>query len=175
MLQKERQRMKLRLCNVNVMEKLSEETTCFHATLFDGNTLLCEVSNHGHGGSHNWSDWDAQKKVAAYAKTLPKRPWGFDVPDDMEKEYQPDADAVIDDLLSEVLNQQHLKKIMKKSIIVYNTVQEQIIGYDTTPKTPVTPERLRNFRAEHPDSENSIILNDMDFSEAYALYMRMVT
>jgi len=162
--------MKLRLCNVQVFEKLSEETTCFHATLFDDKTLLCEVSNHGHGGSHEWSNWDVHQKVADYAKTLPKRPWGFDVPDSMEKEYQPDADAVIDDLLTDVLHRKDLTKMMKKSIITYNTKKEQILAYDTKPKTPVTPERLAAFRRAHPDRDDSIVLNDMDFEQAYSLY-----
>lgn len=157
------------------MEKLSEETTCFTATLFDDKTYLCEVSNHGHGGSHNWSNWDVHEKVAAYAATLPKRPWGFDVPDSMEKEYQPDADAVIDDLLTEVLHRKDLTKMMKKSILAYNTKKEKLLTYDSKPKSPVTPERLKRFREAHPDRDDSILLNDMDFEQAFELYMKLAS
>lgn len=166
--------MNLNFKKLKIVEALSEETTCFVGDLYDGDIFLSEVSNRGHGGGNEWSNYEAEQKVEAYAKTLPRREWDVSgMPDGMDPTYQPDAETLVADALSDYLDRQALTNLMKKSVVAYNTIHEKIFYYDTKPKTRVTPERLKKFRDHHADRENSILLNDMPFEEAYALFRQM--
>ena len=69
--------MNLRLENVRVAERLSQETTAFTATVCLGDAVVGFVRNAGSGGSHSyhWLDRRAEAELRAWAN---KRPLPFD-------------------------------------------------------------------------------------------------
>lgn len=65
--------MNLELKNVKVHQDVSEETTCFSATVYAAGKKVGVVSNDGRGGSHryHWTDRDLGAKLEAWAETQP--------------------------------------------------------------------------------------------------------
>ncbi len=88
--------MRVEVKSVKIIKAMSEETVCFTASLYIDGKRRGEVLNRGHGACHDWSDLQARDEVERYAKTLPPKrfpeEWGGGT-------YQPDADAIIDELI----------------------------------------------------------------------------
>lgn len=59
--------------NVKIHKKLSEETTCFTATLYIDGQKAADVSNRGNGGCHlyHWFNHELETPFKEYAKSLP--------------------------------------------------------------------------------------------------------
>ena len=68
--------MNVALKNVKVNERLSEETTCFSASIYIDGVKVGEASNRGQGGSTQIRFQDSKKfsEFLAYCKTLPPLP-----------------------------------------------------------------------------------------------------
>lgn len=65
--------MKIELKNVKINARLSEETTCFSATLYVNGEKAGEVTNRGHGGPnmYHWLQPTMGKLVWEWAKSQP--------------------------------------------------------------------------------------------------------
>jgi len=100
--------MKIELKKISHNARLSEETPAFAADVWIDGKKAGEARNDGHGGSNVYYPWALADQINDYAKTLPRRPFGFG----MEGDYQPDADAVIFDLLDEHLVAKDLKRML---------------------------------------------------------------
>lgn len=75
--------MKIELKNIKTNLRASRETFYFSATVYVDGAPVSTVENDGRGGPDWWSDWDAQKRVQAYAATLPPIPASPAFPHDL--------------------------------------------------------------------------------------------
>jgi hypothetical protein len=102
--------MKIELRNVTFCARLSEETNAFAAVVYIDGKKACEVSNDGHGGPDRYSDWDVEKRINAYAKTLPPvECFGTTL--------EQNADMLIGDLFNAWLVERAVKKDLKTRIV----------------------------------------------------------
>ena len=75
--------MRIELKNIKTNTRASRETFHFSATVYVDGKRVSTVENDGRGGPDWWSDWGAQKRVQAYAATLPPIPASPDFPLDL--------------------------------------------------------------------------------------------
>lgn len=89
--------MNLELKNIKIVEKMSEETTCFHGDLYVDGVRVAHVENTGKGGCNRyvWNSREIQVKVEAWAKA---QPLDFDF--------------------------EHLDQLLGKQIMVYQVTQD---------------------------------------------------
>lgn len=111
--------MKIELRNVKYYASMSEETGCFEARFYVDGTDCGRVSNRGTGGCHEYSDWKAQARVNAYAKTLPKKTTDLMDPHDKTKRftYPQSADSLVDDALTAHLRATDLRKAIRSRVL----------------------------------------------------------
>lgn len=95
------------LKNLKIHDDMSEETTCFSASIYFDGKKIGTVQNKGRGGSHNyyWSDNEAGRRLNEWAKAQPTE-FEFDKLDQF-------IDGLIDK--AEILAQ--LKRWVKKATI----------------------------------------------------------
>jgi hypothetical protein len=98
--------MKIELKNLKINERLSEETTCFSATVYVDGKRAFEAANRGHGGCNEYRG--AYEAAAAYAATLP--PYEGRLPYDL--------DMLIDDLIEAERFERALKRDLKRVAFV---------------------------------------------------------
>ena len=85
---------------LKIHKALSEETTCFSATLYKGTTKIAEVTNRGCGGCHEypWKDRDHWTGFLDYAEAMPEahfpEEWGGGT-------YKRGIDGLVDLLVAE--------------------------------------------------------------------------
>ena len=91
--------------NYQAFPGLSQETGAFRADLYDGETKLGEVCNHGEGGAHIFFPYSLEKKVLAFAtesKEIRARLAIFAAEFDLDAEdLAEDADFVVEALIAE--------------------------------------------------------------------------
>lgn len=142
--------MKIELKNLKINERLSEETTCFSATVYVDGKRAFEACNRGHGGANEYhGDYDA---AAAYAATLP--PYTSSV-----GSLPYDLDMLIDDLIETARFERALKRDLKRVAFVEN-------GEYFLTKFAVTPDTIAAVVKHYP---TATILNTMPLADAVAL------
>lgn len=100
------------------MKSLSEETRCFSAKLQVDGKLVCEASNHGHGGpnSYHWLDASAAAQVEATAATFSE--FDFEQLDD-----------VIERMIGELELGRQAARIAKKGFAVVVLAEDAAGGF----------------------------------------------
>ena len=97
---------KITLTNVRYYESMSEETSCFEATLLADGVKLGRVSNRGHGGAHEYGfnsrDLDARIKATGHKTTLNLEDRSFDI--------ETNLDILVDEALETHLLLQQAKR-----------------------------------------------------------------
>lgn len=102
----------IELKSIKIHYGLSEETFCFTANLWIDGSKICQVSNHGHGGS---DDYDCNYKIIQDLEERIKLTFG-----QYQSEYgnKDMFDYSLEILTGEILNQftadQEVKKILRK-------------------------------------------------------------
>jgi hypothetical protein len=139
--------MKIELKNLKINTRLSEETTCFSATVYINGKRAFEAGNRGHGGCNEYhGDISAAK---AYAATLP--PYEGRLPYDL--------DMLIDDLIAAAEYERALKRDLKRVAFIVD-------GSYFTTKVPATPDMIAAVVKRYP---TATILNTMPLADAVAL------
>ncbi len=105
--------MKIEVKNVKVNQRLSEETTCFSATVYIDGKRAGEVGNHGHGGPNHYyfANQEIYQRFEAFCKAMPPHICSDGY------ELAMDADLYLDDLINEQAQQKHLKRLCKKETL----------------------------------------------------------
>ena len=123
--------MKVELKNLKINKRLSEETTCFSATLYVEGKKVAEVTNRGCGGNNDYHVIDKQlfDKFKEFLKTLP----------DVETVWSPtpikmDVDLYVDFLM----NKMEVEKLCKKGLVFRLVGDEQ--GVYRTLTGPISDE-----------------------------------
>jgi hypothetical protein len=102
--------MNITLKNVSYSAAMSQETSCFTATIYVDGVKAGDARNDGHGGSTFIFPHSLEKQIEVYAKTLPPRVF-------QDMTLSMDADMVIGDLLSDHLLLKEMRAKMKNTIL----------------------------------------------------------
>jgi len=137
--------MKLELKNIKIFNALSEETTCFLATLHADDRKI-ECSNRGQGGSNEYSATVADINTWLIANNPPIEAYGMTMPYDLE--------LWIDDQLG----MYELAKELKRKLI-YRLPNGKVY------ETKLTQEA--RHQVSHQYGDLVVILNDLPIEEAY--------
>lgn len=167
--------MKIELKNVKYAEFMSEETSCFRATVLIDGAVAGEVSNEGHGGADEFHPWKLAERLNAYGATLPPTvSKDLRDPHDSTKPFvmKQDAESLIGDLLTEWLMARDLKKLIRKKMLF--TIKGKKGVFATSFRQPQALEAvvrdkgmLATFAQRH---QTERILNTLPFEEALQIY-----
>ena len=99
--------MKFELKNLKIVRALSEETTCFTATLWADGRRVAKVGNRGTGGCNDWRwlDQDAQQSFMAQARAA------------YPKETFEQEDSLIGRMMSRIDNIARFKRHTKTTLL----------------------------------------------------------
>ena len=162
--------MKIEVKAVKVHHDMSEETLCFSANLYVDGKKLCEISNRGCGGSHEYfMPVSVSKKLNDWCKAnLPK--WSmFD-----GKEMDTDLELHISHLISEYDQKKYLKSLIKRKIVVVDDRCKQS-GESfqwKLNKFPSIHETYGQIKRAMPKLKNPICLNLVEFDTAYQTFYK---
>jgi hypothetical protein len=145
------------LTNIDYAANLSQETLAFTAKIsivVDGEALSSSVENAGHGGSNNVLNHRTEAAIGTYAKTLPSI-----VSHSMTLEM--DTDLFISELMSAALTAHDLKRALSRKTLIrkYDGKLYECKGKPTD-----------QMRARIQKETGAVILNDLPFNEALAIY-----
>jgi hypothetical protein len=163
--------MKIEIKNVKHSEFASHETSCFEASVYIDGVRSGIVENDGQGGCNRYHPYELEIKINEYAKTLPPVATSMTDPHDSSKPftYDQDADAVIDDLLTDHLYSKDLKRALAKKIM-YVKDDGQI--YETKSLTKLQMQIYLAKANIQETLKTQKILNTLPFSEALSIYRR---
>ena len=100
--------MKVELKNVKGFD--GPDSYCFKASLYVDGKKRGEVHDDGNGGCINFSDWDVEKELDEYGKTLPKdNSFGIEI--------EIDANILVGDALNAYEETKFLKRTCKKKTV----------------------------------------------------------
>ena len=154
--------MKIELKSIKYSAFMSEETNAFEATVYIDGTKAGRASNRGHGDPINIYPYDLQVRLDQYGSTLPMTHYhGLDL--------KQDAESLINDLLSDWLIAQDLKKLLSSRIIFAkgNEIrQTKVLAKDRIAQLIKSPDALAPFQADK-------ILNVLPFAEALTIYKEL--
>lgn len=154
--------MKIELKSIKYSAFMSEETNAFEATVYVDGSKAGRASNRGHGDPINIYPYDLQVRLDEYGSTLPKTHYhGL--------ELKQDAESLINDVLSDWLISQDLKKRLSSRIIFAkgNEIrQTKVLAKDRIAQLLKSPDALAPFQADK-------ILNNLPFTEALAVYKEL--
>jgi hypothetical protein len=155
--------MKIELRNVKISNFMSRETYCFMATVYIDGKKASVVENDGQGGPDLWHDNFAKRAVIEYCKTLPQHQFnGMSI--DMN------AEILINELLTEHILAQDLKKALAKRIL-FTRDDGKIYETKTMSRADLTrlltdPQISKKLNATH-------VLNSLPFPIALELYSKV--
>lgn len=104
--------MNITLKNLKINDRLSDETTCFSATVVLDGKPIGTASNRGCGGcdEYHWTDREAGKRLEEYARTLPKvEAYGMT--------FNPDLGSLIADLIDKQEEEKTLRRWCKTQVV----------------------------------------------------------
>lgn len=111
---------RIELRNVRVVKQMSEETTCFTATLVADGVVRGEVSNRGCGGCHDYrfDTRDLDARMRGRRKTWPAMPEvGVEA---FESDY------ILDHLVDEALDLWERREMLRKQVLALKLATRQV-------------------------------------------------
>lgn len=129
--------MEITLKSLQIFERMTQETTAFHASLYIDGKAVGECGNHGTGGE-TWyraihpDYWPFIKKAEEYCKTLPPFDYdGMKIPCDLE--------GFIDNLVEDAAMKKETKRFkakmlkdQEKGVLVGNDNEYRIFSMSST-------------------------------------------
>lgn len=165
--------MLIELKNLKHAAFASEETLCFSATVYIDGKKAGEASNDGRGGCNRYHPWSLQGILDEHAKTLPPEVTKLPDLDNPSKAFtfQPDADSVITNLVSDMLAAKDLRRAMSSKILLATPDGKEIrqtksIGKERLAELLALPDVATHLRCP-----GARVLNLLSFEEALALYL----
>lgn len=165
---------KFELRKISHNSRLSEETPAYAADLWVDGRLFAHVSNHGHGGCDmqhpaKGVTHDELRALDAEIKaTYPKT-----VSDDLVIEGKPfemeqNLESICGDLLSEHLIAKDLQRLLKRTVAFVDPADGRVKNY----KKAEGAQRAQLVTYTLRTKPGAIILNNLPFDEALALYRK---
>jgi hypothetical protein len=165
---------RIELKNIQHAALASQETACFTATVYLNGKRAGTVGNTGNGGCH-WYDGRAlESALGDYARTLPHRP--IDERDPSQGTHAPDADALIDDLLSRHLALRDLRRALKRKVLFLRDGKVYSVSPRATQPGPYDLATALRLMLAKPETlrqrlNSRVILNLLPENEALDLYL----
>lgn len=156
--------MKIELKNIKVMSSLSEETTCYSASLYVDGKKIGEVSNRGHGGPDNFHGNRAAFEAAeAWVNAnMPPLETSFG-----EDPLQMDMELLCGTLLEDHLLRKELRSSLRRKVLFINDGL-----YEISNGKHATDTIVDHLRKKHGSSIK--ILNTLPFDDALAIYKKQM-
>tara|TARA_R110002167_G_scaffold52119_1_gene150808 strand:+ start:252 stop:749 length:498 start_codon:yes stop_codon:yes gene_type:complete len=161
--------MEIEIKAVKVHHDMSEETLCFSANLYVDGKKLCEISNRGCGGSHEYfMPVSVSKKLNDWCKAnLPK--WSMIDGEEMDTDFE----LHISHLVDEYDKKKTLKSLLKRKIVVVDDVCKYAESYQwKLKKFPSIYETYGQIKKVMPKFKNPICLNLVEFDTAYQTFYK---
>ena len=164
--------MNIELKNVKHYESMSEETYCFEASLYVDGKRVGAVSNRGTGGCHDYDfDRKTEIKLNEWCKAnLPKWSMFYD------EEYDTDLELHISNLVTEFLDNKHLRNLLNKSVVVKDDTckageffEWKFSKYKGRTKSDLV-RGVMNLMDQDKSFVNPVILNALPFEDAKSIY-----
>lgn len=158
--------MKIELKNIQYNDAMSEETSCYSASLYVDGTKIGIVSNHGHGGCDDFQgDRAAFERANAWCiANLPKWPGiGGELLDT-------DLEIHCGDLLNEYIERRDFKRLIR-SHAVFKASDSRIYQTKYGGKRKPDPELFEYVQAKNP---GAVVLNTLPENEAFAIFKEHV-
>lgn len=160
--------MKIELKNIQAIRAMSEETECFHATVWIDGIKAGEASNDGHGACNMYHPWELGTRLEEYAKTLPEEK--VDMGNGKTFMMQPSADTVIGDALGAALASKDLKRLLSSKIVYTVKGKSGIFATKKLDPIQVAKVAIQGVAVLPPKWNVDQCLNSMPFEEALKLY-----
>ena len=151
--------MKVELRKVQVAKFASEETTCYAAEVWVDDKLVGYSKNDGKGGSdivHSANGADVDGLLRAYAATLPPR-----------HGRPADAENVLADALDVAIARKELARGLKTRVYL---VDGDVVKQTRTLRGAALTSAIAHHKAEG----KAVVLNDLPFEQAFALFYSAV-
>lgn len=163
--------MRIELKNVKHAAFASEETECFEASVYINGTRCGTVRNAGQGGPNEYTPWNLEETLEAYAKTLPPMVTEFDDPKDPTRKWHLpySADLLIGEALERWQKRSHMTKLLRDRI-VYVDSRGKLMESGRLPKEQI--QAVIAGRLHFPITGR--ILNGMHEDAAFELFMAHV-
>ena len=161
--------MKIEVKAVKVHHDMSEETLCFSGNLYVDGKKICQISNRGNGGCHEYyMTREEEKKLNDWCKSnLPK--WKMSNGEEMDT----DLEMHISNLVNEYDQKKTLKSLLKRKIVVVDDGCKYAESYQwKLNKFPSIYETYGQIKRVMPDLKNPICLNLVEFDTAYKTFYK---
>lgn len=159
--------MKIELRNISTNDRLSEETTCFSATVYIDGKKAFEASNRGQGGCNDYHafgpDFSAGNKTIAAAEAWataqpPISAYGMELPMDL--------DLYIGELIAAHQIEKDLKRALGAKVLFK-------VGDAPIREIKIKPHPLDKVKAFiRGKHANAVILNDLPLADALVIYRK---
>ena len=146
--------MKIELKSIKVLERASEETTCFEAVLYVDGKKEGVVSNEGRGGETRFPSYELRKRIDEYAKTLPPiTVFGHPLAQT--------ADIVIDIIVADSATAKDVKRRLKNRVLFVRDGKLMETG-------ALAPAQMAEAIKQVAAKPNTRVLNGQPFEEVLA-------
>ena len=146
--------MKVELKNVKIHRDMSEETTCFSATLYIDGRRAALIKNCGSGGGHNIHFLPGMGNLSRrFNEWVDKQP-PFDLGDGQT--VPAGVDMVISDLLEQYETMRQNKRWCSNGLLTFR-FKDDIKGMYRQLRAKYTPELAKALRQEHGEQLETIL------------------
>lgn len=164
--------MKIELKNIKIMASLSEETTCYSATVYVDGKAAFAASNRGHGGGDDYRplpgyDGPCEHDISLWlCNNIPPSPSSFG-----GEPLEYDLELLVGELIERHERQQALSRLLKKIVVLVEDAGNGEPALATYPaKHKPTPENLAAVAASiAKKGERAAVVNGNPELEARAL------
>lgn len=167
MVQRQEQKLQIELKNIKYFAAMSEETSCFQATVFVEGKKAGMAENSGHGGPTSIDPFTLQKQIDEFAATLPKET--LDLGDGKTFESAQTAESLINKLLHRYLGEKELRKRLSKRLVFTKKNASGI--YQTKTLTAAEMQKQMSNPKLYEVNQIDKLLNTLPFDEALAIYI----
>ena len=167
--------MKIELQNVKSVG--TSDGHCFSATLLLDGDKVGTVSNGGFGGPNEIAPAEAYRRVADYAKTMPRMPWpaGIGIPvtgDPLKDTFQPTADFLVGKAFGDWMEEDDLRKKLRKRLLFTKPGETSVFESKVLPGADIEAivAMSERERAKAMGGAIGVLLNALPFEEAMKLW-----
>lgn len=160
------------LKNVKYAEFMSQETSCFKATVYVDGKRFCAVENDGSGGPDHFTPITGPYN-AFYAEGGPYKALEARIEATVPSEekwgrmYQPSFECLVADALDRYLREKDVKAALRTKALYVK--DGHLMGVSWKGVRKIGEKHLEAARRDRP---GVTFLNEMPFDEAYALYQK---
>lgn len=162
--------MLIEIKNLKSIERLSDETLCFYATVYLDGKRAGEVSNTGEGAENDYHPLDLYHRLSAYADTLPN-----EMVNNLAFPQSPDS--LISHAIHRAESAKQLRSLMLSKVVFTKANERGIFTVKPLRKNTLSLLRVDTDESEalkakiKSSLQAAILLNSIPFSDALKLFI----